>query len=67
MRDQIYSTNPDDGLKKGTALTAEYLDGLKKDEWFALRPQVAFAWLAPSLGLGTESVYTGSATRWRFV
>jgi DNA-directed RNA polymerase subunit beta len=25
------------GLKKGTTLTSEYLDGLKKDEWFALR------------------------------
>src|SRR4249920_2126643 len=25
------------GLKKGTTLTGEYLDGLKKDEWFALR------------------------------
>jgi DNA-directed RNA polymerase subunit beta len=25
------------GLKKGTTLTAEYLDSLKKDEWFALR------------------------------
>ena len=37
-----------------------------QDAWFALRPQVAFAWLAPSAGLGTESVYTGSATRWRF-
>ncbi len=25
------------GLKKGAALTGEYLDGLKKDEWFAIR------------------------------
>src|SRR6188768_2389250 len=25
------------GLKKGTTLTADYLDSLKKDEWFALR------------------------------
>jgi DNA-directed RNA polymerase subunit beta len=25
------------GIKKGAAITAEYLDGLKKDEWFALR------------------------------
>jgi len=24
-------------IKKGAAVTAEYLDGLKKDEWFALR------------------------------
>ncbi|GGA88067.1 DNA-directed RNA polymerase subunit beta [Arenimonas soli] len=26
-----------DGLKKGTAITGEYLDGLKKDDWFAIR------------------------------
>jgi len=45
---------------------AKYLWEGAQDEWYALRPQVAFAWLAPSLGLGTESVYTGSATRWRF-
>ncbi|MGA9342649.1 MAG: DNA-directed RNA polymerase subunit beta [Rhodanobacteraceae bacterium] len=25
------------GLKKGAAITGEYLDGLKKDEWFAIR------------------------------
>ncbi|KFN48479.1 DNA-directed RNA polymerase subunit beta [Arenimonas composti] len=26
-----------DGLKKGTAITAEYLDGLKKSDWFSIR------------------------------
>ena len=26
-----------EGLKKGTAITGEYLDGLKKDDWFAIR------------------------------
>ena len=26
-----------EGLKKGATITDEYLDGLKKDEWFALR------------------------------
>ncbi|MDZ3822293.1 MAG: DNA-directed RNA polymerase subunit beta [Pseudoxanthomonas sp.] len=25
------------GIKKGAAITAEYLDGLKEDEWFAIR------------------------------
>src|SRR5690606_16356922 len=25
------------GLKKGTEITGEYLDGLKKDDWFAIR------------------------------
>ncbi|MBY4599918.1 DNA-directed RNA polymerase subunit beta [bacterium BD-1] len=25
------------GLKKGTEITAEYLDGLKKDDWFSIR------------------------------
>ncbi len=25
------------GLKKGDAITGEYLDGLKKDDWFAIR------------------------------
>jgi pyridoxamine 5'-phosphate oxidase-like protein len=44
----------------------KYLWEGAQDEWFALRPQIAFGWLAPSVGLGTESVYTGSATRWRF-
>jgi DNA-directed RNA polymerase subunit beta len=26
-----------DGLKKGTTITGEYLDGLKKDDWFSIR------------------------------
>ncbi|KFL36368.1 DNA-directed RNA polymerase subunit beta [Arenimonas donghaensis] len=26
-----------DGLKKGTTITDEYLDGLKKDDWFSIR------------------------------
>jgi len=45
---------------------AKYLWEGTQDEWFALRPRVAFAWLCPSAGLGSESVYAGSATRWRF-
>ncbi len=44
----------------------KYLWKGTQDEWFSLRPHVAFAWLAPSAGLGTESVYAGSATRWRW-
>jgi hypothetical protein len=44
----------------------KYLWEGAQDEWFALRPRVAFAWLAPSARLGTESVYGGSATRWRW-
>jgi general stress protein 26 len=34
--------------------------------WYAVRPRVAFAWLAPSIGLGAESLFAGSATRWTF-
>jgi nitroimidazol reductase NimA-like FMN-containing flavoprotein (pyridoxamine 5'-phosphate oxidase superfamily) len=34
--------------------------------WYALRPEAAFSWLAPSAGLGDISVFTASATRWRF-
>ena len=45
---------------------AKYLWEGSQDVWFALRPHVAFAWLAPSAGLGAESVYAGSATRWRW-
>lgn len=33
--------------------------------WWALRPRSAFAWFCPSVGL-SESVFAGSATRWRF-
>ncbi len=49
-----------------SAYNEKYLWEGTQDTWFALRPRVAFAWLAPSAGLGTESVYTGSATRWRW-
>ena len=48
------------------AYQSKYLWEGTQDEWFALRPRVAFAWLCPSAGLGSESVFTGSATRWRF-
>ena len=34
--------------------------------WYALRPEAAFSWLAPSAGLGDISVFGASATRWRF-
>ena len=44
----------------------KYLWEGTQDAWFALRPRVAFAWLAPSIGLGADSVYAGSATRWRW-
>src|SRR5687768_7897125 len=39
LRTQIIGkvANGGAGLKKGDAITNEYLDGLKKDEWFALR------------------------------
>ena len=49
-----------------SAYNEKYLWEGSQDVWFALRPHVAFAWLAPSAGLGTESVYAGSATRWRW-
>jgi hypothetical protein len=48
------------------AYQSKYLWEGTQDEWFALRPRIAFAWLCPSAGLGAESVYAGSATRWRF-
>jgi general stress protein 26 len=48
------------------AYQSKYLWEGTQDDWFALRPRIAFAWLCPSAGLGSESVYTGSATRWRF-
>ena len=44
----------------------KYLWEGSQDEWFALQPRVAFAWLCPSAGTGSESVYGGSATRWRW-
>ena len=34
--------------------------------WYALRPEAAFSWLAPSAGLGDISVFAASATRWRW-
>src|SRR5688572_12281609 len=39
LRTQILGkvANGGTGLKKGDAITAEYLDGLKKDDWFAIR------------------------------
>ena len=43
---------------------AKYLWKGTQDEWYALRPYVAFAWLCPSAGM--ESVYAGTATRWRW-
>ena len=49
-----------------TAYSAKYLWQGTQDAWYALRPRVAFAWLCPSAGLGAESVYAGSATRWRW-
>ena len=49
------------------AYNEKYLWEGSQEVWFALRPRVAFAWLCPSAGLvGTESVYGGSATRWRW-
>lgn len=48
------------------AYNEKYLWEGTQDEWFALRPRIAFAWLAPSAGLGADSVYAGSATRWRW-
>ncbi len=49
------------------AYAPKYLWHERVDEgWYALRPETAFAWLCPSIGLGAESVYAGSATRWRF-
>jgi nitroimidazol reductase NimA-like FMN-containing flavoprotein (pyridoxamine 5'-phosphate oxidase superfamily) len=43
-------------------LWRERIDG----PWYALRPETAFSWLAPSAGLGDVSVFAASATRWRF-
>jgi general stress protein 26 len=49
------------------AYAEKYLWRERVDEgWYALRPEAAFAWFCPSVGLGAESVYAGSATRWRF-
>lgn len=49
-----------------TEYNQKYLWEGTQDVWYALRPQVAFAWIAPSTGIGTEGVYAGSATRWRW-
>ncbi len=48
------------------AYREKYLWNGTQDEWYALRPHIAFAWLCPSAGMGAESVYAGSATRWRW-
>ena len=48
------------------AYSEKYLWKGTQDEWYALRPRIAFAWLCPSAGMGAESVYAGSATRWRW-
>lgn len=48
------------------AYCAKYLWEGRQDAWYTLRPTVAFAWLCPSAGMGAESVYAGSATRWRW-
>lgn len=37
-----------------------------EDGWYEVRPRVAFAWLCPSVGLGNDSVYQRTPTRWRF-
>ena len=52
--------------KINAAYASKYLWPEGMEWWWAVRPRVAFAYLAPSIGLGSESLYTGSATRWRF-
>ena len=48
------------------AYARKYLWHERVEGWYGLRAEAAFAWLCPSIGLGAESVYAGSATRWRF-
>jgi len=48
------------------AYAEKYLWREGMDWWYAVRPRVAFAYLCPSVGLASESVYAGSATRWTF-
>ena len=43
----------------------KYVWSERVEGWYRLRPEKAFAWLCPSVGLAS-SVYAGSATRWRF-
>jgi hypothetical protein len=47
------------------AYMAKYLWKERMSDWYALRAEAAYAWLCPSAG-GTEGIYAGSATRWRF-
>jgi hypothetical protein len=47
------------------AYMAKYLWKDRTEEWYALRAEAAYAWLCPSAGI-SDSVYAGSATRWRF-
>jgi hypothetical protein len=43
------------------AYAPKYLWRERMEEgWYALRPETAFAWLCPSIGLGAESVYAGA-------
>lgn len=48
------------------AYAPKYVWTDRVEGWYVLRAEKAFAWLCPSIGLGAEAIYAGSATRWRF-
>jgi hypothetical protein len=48
------------------AYAPKYLWEERVEGWYRVRAEKAFAWLCPSVGLGADSLYRGSATRWTF-
>jgi PPOX class probable F420-dependent enzyme len=49
-----------------SAYAPKYLWYDPVEPWYALRAAVAFAWIAVNVGGTPESIYAGSATRYRF-